>query len=79
MFVLGSSPSEGTHKTHWFQWVFLYIQHLAVVWLAGVLVRGPVDRLNVRSAIGASFRSANALIGEGSTMLSNVAVLRSLP
>lgn len=49
------------------------------MWLAGVLVRGPVDRLNVRSAIGASFRSANALIGEDSTMLSNVAVLCSLP
>ena len=49
------------------------------MWLAGVLVCGPVDRLNVSSAIGVSFRSANALISEGSTMLSNVAVLRSLP
>ena len=49
------------------------------MWLDGVIVRGPVDRLNVRSAIGASFRSANALISEDSTMLSNVAVLCSLP
>ena len=49
------------------------------MWLAGVLVCGPIDRLNVGSAIGANFRSANALISEGSTMLSNVAVLRSLP
>ena len=49
------------------------------MWLAGVHLFGPIDRLNVRSAIGASFRSANALISEDSTMLSNVAVLRSLP
>ena len=33
----------------------------------------------IERQIGASFRLANALIGEGSTMLSNVAVLRSLP
>lgn len=37
------------------------------------LVRGPVDRSNVRFAIGASLRSANARISDGSTTPSSVA------
>lgn len=43
------------------------------------LVCGPVDRSNMRFAIGASFRSANARISDGSTTPSNVAPPSPLP